>query len=386
MLRSLALIGLLAAPAWAAGLATATTPEATHGELEIRMNRAWATVTARCFSPKTSLLYTTPPAEVPSAEKFQAGDPNLHGGGTGAEDCSMFGGIVLAALCDQFAVTANPEVGAWARRVFNGLELAATVHGEPGFVARGVCEADGKSIYPGSSRDQFTHSIHGMWRYFHSPLSNEGEKQIIREILCAIADKMTRDVTFENGYSFKFARGLPDDRGVARMRNVRNHEAARLPMFYAAAWDVARHEEHRKVYREILPLAIHQSLDFSTTPEAELKRWVPPYSVLQMQASLELLLAVESDPGMAAAIRKAMRLVSEYVEKSPLFDLKHRSHRDRGEVLEGQMMSPDYVLSQQQQGYLKDSIIKLQPDRDAGGAYTVMGAYWRARRAGWLAP
>lgn len=366
--------------------AAESAPALPHAELAGRVSQAWEILLARYYSPKTSLFYTTPPAEVPAAQKFQARDPNLHGGGTGAEDCSLFGGILLAAVCDEFEVTQNPDAARRARMVFHGLKLAATVHGEPGFIARGVCVEDGKSVYPGSSRDQFTHSIHGLWRYYHSALSGDDEKRAIREILGAVADKMMREVTFENGYSFKFPGAVPDDRGVARMQNVRTHEAARLPMFYAAAWDVARKAEHFRAYRESLPLAIHQSLDFARTPEPELKRWVPAYSVLQMQASLELLLAVEADPNMAAAIRKAMREVAAFVEQSPLFDLKNRSHRDRGEVLEGQLMSPDYVLSERQQGLLTESIGKLQPERDAGATYTLLGAYWRARRSGWLKP
>lgn len=371
------LVKLAPAPA-----AAAESQGRAEESLAAKMSQAWEAVAGRYYSPKTSLFYTTPPEEVPLAAQFQAREPNLHGAGTGAEDCSMFGGILLAALCDQFEATREAEAGEWARKVFAGLRLAAIVHGQPGFIARGVCEEDGKSIYPGSSRDQFTHSIHGMWRYYRSPLSSESEKQSIREILCAVADKMTREVTFENGYSFRFAFGLPDDRGVARMRNVRVHEAARLPMFYAAAWDVARKEEHGKLYRELLPLAVHQSLDFPGTPEAELRRWVPAYSVLQMQASLELLLEVEPDAKMAAAIRTAMKQVAGHAESCPAFDLTNRSHRDRGEVIAGQLMSPDYVLSDRQRAFLADSIRRLQPGRDPSGCYGLMGAYWRARARG----
>lgn len=361
-------------------------PEPTNQELLDQMNRVWDTVVRTFYSPRTSLFYTSLPAQVPSAEQFRRGEPNVHAGGTGAEDCSMLGGILLAALCDQFDVTGDPAVGDPARMVFAGLKLAATVHGQPGFIARGVCEEDGRSIYAGTSRDQITHSLHGLWRYYHSPLSAAGERQAIRDICCAVADKMTREVTFEHGYSFRFAFGVADDRGVSRMRNVRTHEAARLPMFYAAAWDVARRDEHYRLYRDLLPLAVHQSLDFATTPEAELQRWVPAYSVLQMQASLELLLAVETDAPMAAAIRQALRQVAEYAEASPLFALQHRSHRDRAEVIEGQLMSPDYRLSERQEGYLRASIRQLVPADDPVSAYTLLGAYWRARRCGRLTP
>ena len=225
-----------AALAWVFLAHAAPGAEPTGQELQEKMDRTWEVLVKEFYSSKTGLFYTSRLNEVPGVEKFQNREPNLHGGGTGAEDCSMFGGILLAAMCDRFEVTRDPQTAKKAEMVFAGLRNAATVHGQPGFIARGVCEQDGKSIYPGSSRDQFTHSIHGMWRFYHSPLSSDADKQAIRDILCAVADKMTREVTFENGYSFKFAYGLDDDRGVARMRNVRTHEAARLPMFYAAAW------------------------------------------------------------------------------------------------------------------------------------------------------
>lgn len=359
---------------------------ADHQALQAKMRQAWETVVATCYSPRTSLFYTTPPDQVPSAAQYAAREPNVHGGGTGGEDCAMFGGILLAAMCDQFEVTGDEAVRQHATMVFDGLKLLATVHGEPGFIARGVCVEDGRSIYPGSSRDQYTHVVHGLWRFDHSPLVDDGQRQAIREILAAVADKMTRDVTFENGYCFKFAYGVPDDRGVSRMRNVRVHEAARLPMCYAAAWDVARRDDDYRRYRECLPLAVHQSLDFAATPEAELKRWVPPYSVLQMQTSLELLLAVETESVMADAIRRAMRQVSDYVETSPLFALADRDQRDRGEIVEGQLMSPDYRLSAQRQAELCDAIERLPADRYPGAVYTLLGAYWRARREGWLQP
>jgi hypothetical protein len=50
------------------------------------------------------------------------------------------------------------------------------------------------------------------------------------------------------------------------------------------------------------------------------------------------------------------------------------------------MMSPDYRLTPRQEGYLRDSIERVAADRDAGAVYTLLGAYWRARREGLLLP
>lgn len=163
----------------------ATGAEPTSRDLQDQMDHAWNVVAKESYSPRTSRFYTSRLNEVPSPEKFQNREPNLHGGGTGAEDCSMFGGILLASMCDQFEVTRDPQTAKKAQMVFAGVKNAATVHGQSGFIARGVCEQDGKSIYPGSSRDQFTHSIHGMWRFYRSAMSGEADKEAIREIRIA---------------------------------------------------------------------------------------------------------------------------------------------------------------------------------------------------------
>ncbi|NUQ00041.1 MAG: hypothetical protein HUU35_09340, partial [Armatimonadetes bacterium] len=334
-----------------------------------KMDQAWQTALARYYAPRTSLFYATPPAEVPTAAQYARGEPNIHAGGTGGEDCAMFGGMLLAAMCDRYEVTGDSRAGEDARRVFDGLRLLATVHGEPGFIARGVCVEDGRSVYPGSSRVQFTNVVYGLWRYHRSPLSDAGERSEIAAILAAVANKMTREVTFENGYSFRFLGGVPDNRRVSRMRNVWVHEAARLPMFYAAAWDLGRDEEHARYYREYLPLALHHSLDFATTEESDLRRGVPPYSISQMQASLELLLAVEPEPALAAALRQALRQVAERVETCPVYDLTNRNPRERAEVITGQLMSPATPLSERQQSHLREAIWQLQPEKDAAGLY-----------------
>ncbi len=361
-------------------------PQPSNQELLEQLERSWDTVVATFWSPRTSLFYVTPPAQVPSAAQYARREPNIHAGGTGGEDCAMFGGILLSAMCDRFEVTGDPATGDRARQVYQGLRLLATVHGEPGFIARGVCVEDGKSVYPGSSRDQFTNVVHGLWRYHRSAMSTAAERQEIRDILGAVADKMAREVTAENDFSFRFLGGVPDNRRVSKMWHVYVHEAARLPMFYAAAWDAGRREEHRQHWREYAAPAVKQSLTFATTPPDLLRRWVPAYSVIQMQVSLEVLLALEPEAALAGEVRRAMREVAEIAEHSPVYDLAKRSGRERAEVIEGQLLSPDYTLSAKHEGYLRQSIARLDASRDPGAVYTLLGAYWRARRAGQLKP
>ncbi len=254
-------------------------------DLSEKMTEAWTTVWTRYYDPKTSQFYTKEPSRLPSAERVKRLDPNDCGYGTGIDDCPLFGGILLVAICDQYDVTHDKSLRTDALSVFKGLRFCVTAHGVPGFVARGVCLEDGKSIYITSSRDQYTHLVHGFWRYHRSPLCGEDAKQAIRKILQAIADRMTRNVTPENNYDFLRADGSQDPRGICRMLDVRTHEAARLPMFYAAAWDVGRNEEHYRLYRKHLPRAIGQSLELPHLSRNEIARWIPPYAVLQIHWS-----------------------------------------------------------------------------------------------------
>jgi len=158
-------------------------------ELSERMSDAWETVWSRFYDPKTSQFFTTEPSRLPSAERIKRLDPNDCGYGTGMDDCPLFGGILLVAICDQYDVTHDDSLKTDALSVFRGLRLCATAHGVPGFVARGVCPEDGKSIYITSSRDQYTHLVHGFRRYYHSPLCDQNARQAIRDILQAIADQ-----------------------------------------------------------------------------------------------------------------------------------------------------------------------------------------------------
>jgi hypothetical protein len=173
----------------------------------------------------------------------------------------------------------------------------------PGFLARGVCPEDAKSIYPNSSRDQYTHAVHGLWLYLHSPLCDASTKQAIGEILSAIADRMTRNVTPENDYDSLRADGTRDTRGISRMWNVKGHEAARLPMIYAAAWDATGKQEYYDLYRKYLAPAVQQSF--------VVEEWQPTYALLQMQISLELLKSLERDPMLQEQMSQIMAMVSQ---------------------------------------------------------------------------
>jgi hypothetical protein len=281
-------------------------PLSSSEALEVRMERLWGLVWSRFYLPEvqtfgdylSSYEAGREQAHLPTAEEVRRQFPNPCGYSTGMEDGAILGGAMLSLICDRHAVTGEESLRAEAHRVYAGLRRCATVHGVTGFVARNVCREDGRSIYINSSRDEVTHFVHGLWQYYRSPLPDEARRAEIREILAAIADRMFEYVTPENDYDFCRADGKRCPLGICRMWEVQAHEAARLPMIYAAAWDATREERYRGQWRKYVAEAIAQSAN--PNPDK------PAYALLQMQISLELLHALETDPALKAEIHECM--------------------------------------------------------------------------------
>ena len=78
-------------------------------------------------------------------------------------------------------------------------------------------------------------------------------------------------------------------------------------MIYAAAWDLTHEERFREQWRKYAAEAIEQSAN-----PGEHK---PAYALLQMQCSLEVLHALESDPALKATIHKHMIHVRDLAAK-----------------------------------------------------------------------
>jgi hypothetical protein len=281
---------------------------------------------------------------LPTAEEVRRQFPNPCGYSTGMEDGAILGGAMLSVLCDQFEVTKDPALSDKAESVFAGLKRCVTVHGVKGFVARNVCPEDATSIYINSSRDQVTHFVHGLWRYYHSAMPGEATKQQIRTILSEVAERMIAFVTPENDFDFCRADGAHCPLGICRMWKVQPHEAARLPMIYAAAWDVTREERYLKKWREYAAEAIAQSAD-----PGENK---PAYALLQMQCSLELLHQLEPDPALKAKIHAHMLHVRDLGAKRFTNVLARISKKSPEEM---RMLGPDWRTVPEwkdQKGYL----------------------------------
>lgn len=278
---------------------------------------AWEHSWNHFFLEKTGLFYDFIPAggiaDFPNAEEAHRGYPNVCGWCTGMENSMINAGVVMATICDRFSVTGEPEMRSFADRVFTGMKLCATVHDDPGFVARSVVPEDGRAVYPCSSRDQYTHFVHGLWRYYHSPLSDEPVRAQIRDLIVQVAEYMKKYVTPANDYDFNLVRlaGKKDPGKVCKMWDVEPHEAARLPMIYAVAWELTGDALWRDEYRRYAREAASQSGNLRAAPYGS-------GFLLQMQCSLEVLLAVETDGEIIADCRRAMQDAAERAAANPM--------------------------------------------------------------------
>jgi hypothetical protein len=299
----------------AINIAAEETSTSALAVLDTKMGQAWEVTWNRFFQKDVQTfadyLSSYEPgmelSHLPSAEEVRRQYPNPCGYSTGMEDGMILGGAMLSIITDMYAVTEDESLRESAKKVYSGVHLCATVHGVPGFLARNVCRDDRKSVYINSSRDQYTHGVHGLWKFYWSPLSDDVTKGEIRNILAAVADRMIQFVTPENDYDFCRADGQRCPLGICRMWNVQAHEAARLPMIYAAAWDVTGDENYYRLYRKYVAKAVQQS----TNPDKN----IPAYAMLQMQCSLELLDQLEKDDDLKNQINKVMHHLAGMAEK-----------------------------------------------------------------------
>lgn len=320
--------------------------------LNEKMDQAWEVVWGRFFQKdvQTFMDYLSSyeagkeQGHLPTAEEVRRQYPNPCGYSTGMEDGMILGGAMLSLLCDRYAVTGEKTLRDDAAKVFSGMQRCATVHGVPGFVARNVCPEDGKSVYINSSRDQYTHFVHGLWKFYHSSLVDDASKAAVRSLLAAVADRMIEFVTPENDYDFCRADGKRCPLGICRMWNVQAHEAARLPMIYAAAWDVTGDERYKGQWRKYVTDAVKQSADPGKNK--------PAYALLQMQASLELLYLLEPEQDLKNEIYKTMRHVGALGERRLAESVKSIAKKSPEEM---RMLGPDWrhvAVWKDQKGYM----------------------------------
>ncbi|MCM0712574.1 MULTISPECIES: hypothetical protein [Parabacteroides] len=270
-------------------------------------------------------------SHLPTQQEVSRQYPNPCGYGTGMEDCAILTGTMLGTLVDRYEQTGDEQMKNFASLLLEGLKRCSLIPGFSGFVARGVCTEDGKSFYYNSSRDQYTHCVHGVWKYYNSSLSNDSGRKIARSILTDIADRMHKNVIAENNFDFLQADGKPCPLGICRMWNVQPHEAARLPMFYAAAWNVTQKKEYYDLYRSYINEAIDQSEKIGNNYSA--------YVYLQMMYSFELLSELETDSLLQKRLQKLIKRVGQLALERSLDCLKEIQKIDKAEL---SMLGPDW--------------------------------------------
>lgn len=198
------------------------------------------------------------------------------------------------------------------------------------------------------------------------------------------------------------------------MWKVQAHEAARLPMIYAAAWDITREERYRIEWRRYAKEAVEQS----AKPDEN----KPAYALLQMQCSLELLHALEPEAELKGQIHATMQHVADLAAKrmvkvwaqiqqkdaetmrmlgpdwrtvpvwknqkgypnpqwGPYREIWHITREIGESAVVGLMLEPKSFGAEQTQ-LLRDFLLAFDYSHNSScGILYHVGAYWKARRA-----
>lgn len=259
---------------------------------QTKIMEAWKHIRSTLFCEKTGLIYDYITSYIPEhrfehlphLDEIAIGFPNNCGWSTGMEDCMLNAGAVLDALASKYEVAPTPDDANFARILLQGIYDCSHIHGNPGFLVRGISPRDGRSCYPNSSRDQYTYCVYGIWRYCQV----FGVDSLAQKILEDFAAYCAKVLTLENDNLLQL-NGLPAL--VSDMRShAASHEALRLPMIYLAAAECSGNLNWKKYYDECIDEAIEKSLLYSSLDNL----W--DISLSQMQLSLSLLDALDPRP------------------------------------------------------------------------------------------
>lgn len=343
----------------------------------------------RNYSPVTQLVYTCPPLEVQSSKDavnhmFSWKEGLADGYGKGMSDGPLIGGTLLEGLADRWKVEQDGSLQADADKIARGLLNLANVPGHRGFVARGICADDGRTICANTSIDQITHWVHGLWRYSTSGMGRKAYVKEYKKLLVDVARYIERMMTPENGYNIGMADGtVPDTRGICYMYgdHLWPHEAPRLPMVYIAAFMMTGDEHWKEMYESVVDWALQRTLDLRGMSEEEIGGRMPCYSLYQAMCALELILSYESDTERTQQILKAMSLFSKTARRrsvnadpaNPPYGMTWD-----GELVLTQLMDPGFIWGGLNERFLMDSI--LREDLTKGGwcrAAHIYAALWK---------
>lgn len=309
-----------------------------YDTIEKQAEAAWKCSWEKFFCPETHLFYDyltdTDPAKryqhLPTPEEIAQCRPNRTSWNSGMEDSSINAGIMLETVINRSQVAHEPEMRQAALDIFQGMCTCARISPRRGFLARSVSPFDGKSFYPESSRDQYTHFVQGLFQFYHSPLAEEKERAEIRDILSSFCDFMTETVTPDSDYTFPSSDGKPAC-GVCKVWNRNAWADARLPMFYAAAWAVTGNEKYLAKFQEYANEAVDRTLTMPNIP-------IEGFLQYQIQCSLEVIRVVAAaDEPLRKKCERAMRMIAEqgvfyawqtrYQEEKTDFSILHTDWR-----------------------------------------------------------
>lgn len=281
--------------------------------LQKKMEGLHEYISAHFYNPRLNIFYEyIDPQEkentwkhLPTKEEIAAAKPNPSGWKTGMEDGALNGAAYLAGMVYRYEVTQKQEHADEARKIFKGLALLSTISGKKGFIARSVLP-DGKSFYPASSVDQYTMVVFGMWLYYNSPIANDEEKLLIKEIINDVCVRIERD-----GFKILSADGSPVTYG--NIGNSDTDRASRLLEVLFAGYGITGNPHWLDIYNEKLQEKSYRRL--KNTLLSSVLQKCEAYTVLQNQVALVALFDMEPQLPIRSAYLNALKLNANVAEE-----------------------------------------------------------------------
>ena len=399
---------------------------------EENIQKGWEFVFDKLFSKKTKLIYDYRTTEdedgafchLPTRDEILRSYPNPCGWFTGMEDGDINGCIMMEAVIKRYEHTHDESLKKYINDLYEGLMANATVSSVKGFLARARHPEDGVTHYINSSRDQYTHWIDSITRFYFSKHSSESQREDIKRVIVEFAEKAERDVTEENNYSLLDEEGSPALVCIMYGDKVWGHESCRLGMFYLSAYVITGNEHWLSMYHSIRDWGIDKA------EQVNLDYDYAGFALMQMQISLRFLYDYETDTAykqryLAILKKVANRMevflpdTKEFIkdftlpttvvswrdvsgeflfEDSPTASGKRvvrpniwfttvgqgwRKLRNAAESVIGQMLCPNYNISQEVVGDFLEIITKISFEKPCGYIpVSYCFAWWLLKEAG----
>jgi hypothetical protein len=300
-------------------------------------------------------------------------------------NCAIAAGEFIAAIVDCYDVTGLSECADQAETVFQGMKNLANVSQVKGFIARCVLPCDGVTHLLNSSVDQYTYYVYGLWKYYHSSLSSEEQKEEIKEII----NDMCKCIE-DYGFSIPATNGIPAP--VSDIGVIRSDRSSRLLEVYLVGYDITGNEHWLEIYSEKLRENDYARLHSILDPE-RIEYPYPPrdkinnstqatWAILQNQYSLVPLFELETDITIKAAYLEAMRINARIVERRSDIGAggMHVILLAQGRSLIASVISPtDEKYAEE----LKKKCYEILDDSPKSST-TTAAAYWTAVKVGLL--